>query len=214
MAHFNASMSPMSRPRGVLKIDIKGDVLIEEGAFRNNQRLMEFTTDLDNHAYKAVDGVLYTADGQTLIAFPTVRKGEIFNIPDTVTRIADFAFSGSNISHINIPESVKEIGEGAFENSNITAIDFPPSISCIPRRVCKDCAMLALVTLPPETASIGDLAFAATALTQVDVPHSVTHIGKNAFFNRNNDNLDINLNGFTGSTTGIAQLSFQINNNK
>ena len=39
------------------------------------------------------------------------------NIPDSVTSIGDFAFSGcDSLTSINIPNGVTNIGQGAFKN--------------------------------------------------------------------------------------------------
>ena len=46
-----------------------------------------------NADFKAADGVLFTADGTRLIAYPASREGSTYEIPEGVNRIDEMAFS-------------------------------------------------------------------------------------------------------------------------
>ncbi len=61
--------------------------------------------------YKIIDGVLYTADGKTLVCYPKQLEAENYTIPDGVETISEMAFaSNGNIKSVNIPESLVSIG--------------------------------------------------------------------------------------------------------
>lgn len=62
------------------------------------QKLENFVTE-NGGTYQAVDGVLYTANGTTLVAYPCSRNGE-YRIPAGVTKIERNAFYQTSLSKI------------------------------------------------------------------------------------------------------------------
>ena len=66
--------------------------------------------------YISADGVIYTRDRSTLVAFPAGRTG-IFPVPDGVTAIADGAFFGTCLSEVILPDSVTSVSENAFADT-------------------------------------------------------------------------------------------------
>lgn len=67
-----------------------------------------------NPNYKSIDGVLFSGDGKTLIAYPNAH-GNSYSIPDGVTSIEKFAFKSCDvIETLYIPQSMKRIGINAF----------------------------------------------------------------------------------------------------
>ena len=79
----------------------------------------------DNPAYSSVDGVVFTKDLKTLVAFPLGRTGS-YSIPDGTEKVGAKAFAGSRIEEIYIPDSVTEIGSEAFaECMSLNDISFP-----------------------------------------------------------------------------------------
>ncbi len=66
--------------------------------------------------YISADGVIYTRDRSTLIAFPAGRTG-IFTVPAGVTSIADGAFLCTHLSEVILPDSVISISENAFADT-------------------------------------------------------------------------------------------------
>lgn len=68
----------------------------------------------NNEKFKDFDGVLFSRDGQELIAYPNAYS-DSYNIPYGTRRINNFAFKDCcNLKKITIPDSVKEIGDNAF----------------------------------------------------------------------------------------------------
>lgn len=66
---------------------------------------------VNNNKYVSVDGVLYTADGKTLVLYPQNKAGDTFTVPDTVTKIARYAFKGNNnLVEIVIGANVSALG--------------------------------------------------------------------------------------------------------
>lgn len=90
---------------------------IQSGAFAGLSNLGWIEAGAANPAYVTVDGVLYTADGTVLLAFPAAWTGT-FQVPESVKSFAESAFDGTNLECIDarsctleqtgsIPETVK-----------------------------------------------------------------------------------------------------------
>ncbi len=76
--------------------------------------LEEFRVAEGNRHFKAVDGVLFSADGTTLLAYPIAKAGSQYRIPDGVTTINAWAFQGAaHLEHIIFPASVETVGPSA-----------------------------------------------------------------------------------------------------
>ena len=88
----------------------------------------------------------------------TLRK---ITIPNSVTTIESWAFTGCSLQTITIPESVTEIQDYTFDN----------------------CISLSTVTLPEGLTKIGKHAFSRSGLTQINFPSTLTTIGSYAFEN-------------------------------
>lgn len=70
--------------------------------------------DAENEAYCDIDGMLFTKDKSTLVAYPRGRQGE-YNIPEGVQKIGVLAFyKRRKLSSVTLPESLKEIEVHAF----------------------------------------------------------------------------------------------------
>ena len=130
--------------------------------------------------YKTIDGILYTADGKTLTAFPskydaagrleaagTAENGDtvyIFNIPEGTEYIGAFAFHEyylyEGTLQVVFPETLKEVGEGAFYGVDLNEL-----------------------VLPEGTEKIGEEAFYLADIRSRDLqlPDTITEIGKEAF---------------------------------
>lgn len=73
---------------------------IQSGAFAGLSNLGWIEADAANPAYVTVDGVLYTADGTVLLAFPAAWTGT-FQVPESVKSFAENAFDGTNLECID-----------------------------------------------------------------------------------------------------------------
>lgn len=102
----------------VEEIEIPANITnIQPGVFAGLSNLGWIEADAANPAYVTVDGVLYTADGTVLLAFPAAWTGT-FQVPESVKSFAESAFDGTNLECIDarsctleqagsIPEMVK-----------------------------------------------------------------------------------------------------------
>lgn len=69
----------------------------------------------DNQNYSAVDGVLFNKEKTALLCYPSCKKEDFYNVPDSVREIGPGAFyNNPYIEGIHIPHDVKRIDKYAF----------------------------------------------------------------------------------------------------
>ena len=103
----------------------------------------------DHPLYKTADGVLYTKDGKTLLAYPNRREEEHFDIPAGVERIGTFAFENDYLKTVSLPIGLKELNDYAFDGcSRLQAIALPLTVTRIGTDAFYRCVSLERVSLP------------------------------------------------------------------
>ncbi|MCQ2475200.1 MAG: leucine-rich repeat protein [Clostridia bacterium] len=140
-----SSLTSVTIPKNVYSIG--------ENAFANCSGIEEFAVDALNTDYKAINGMLYSADGKTLIQYPNGKKEEEITIPAGTETIGDFA-AGANtvVKKVIIPGGVKTISTYAF---------------------C-DCPALSDAVISGGVTSIGSMAFArCPSLKEISLPASL-----------------------------------------
>ena len=131
-------------------------------------------------------GVLYTADGKTLIAATDSFKATSYTVADGVETISPSAFySKTGLTTITLPASMKSIGDKAFYGcTGLTAITFPDGMSSLGVNAFDGCTKLATVGFGKSLTAVPAYAFnKCAALKTADLPASVTCIDDYAFYN-------------------------------
>ena len=168
------------------RVDSIGDF-----AFSGCTSLTAIAIAAENPYFCSLDGVLYSKDQKTIIAYPAGRPDAAFAIPEGVTKIGNSAFSGcTNLTEIFIPDGVTDIGDSAFsECTNLIEITIPNGVTSIGDYAFSGYDYTELVpmsltsiTLPDSLISIGECAFwNCTELESITIPDSVMIIGCDAF---------------------------------
>lgn len=77
----------------------------------------------DSPLFKSIDGVLFTADFKTLVCYPQGKGCDNYVVPDSVTNIAENAFSSfvspwtaDSCKRITLPKSINEITDTTFKH--------------------------------------------------------------------------------------------------
>ena len=107
-----------------------------------------------------------------------------FTIPDSVTYIGNFAFSGyKSLTSVTIPDSVTTIGRGAFYDCSLRSVTIPDSVTYIGDWAFYSCNGLTSVTIPDSVTDIGYEAFRdCSSMQNITIGSGVTAIGTNAFY--------------------------------
>lgn len=132
---------------------------IGSSIFSNCHKLGDISVAGGSTSYQVIGQAIYSKDGKTLVTCPTASS---ITIPDTVTRIADYAFYyNTNLQHIRIPESVTELGEGAFGNcSRLSDITIEGNgLTTVGSHCFRYDSSLLLVRLPASVNTLGAYAF-------------------------------------------------------
>jgi len=148
-----SGMTSLAIPESVVRID--------DDAFTGCTKLTQFSVTDGNAAFKANDGIVFSADGVTLVRFPSGRAGT-YAIPNDVEVIGEGAFYAGALTGVILPCSVRRISDGAFYGSS----------------------KLAEAVLGAGVLEIGECAFQNAGLKSVTLPTSITNIyqvGSGAF---------------------------------
>mgnify|MGYP004672338995 FL=1 len=103
----------------------------------------------DHPLYQAIDGVLFSKDGKTLLAYPGGRTDEHYDVPAGVEYIWPYAFGTDYLKTISLPIGLKTIGNGAFSDcGRLQSIAIPLTVTEIGDYAFWGCVSLELVSLP------------------------------------------------------------------
>lgn len=112
----------------------------------------------------------------TVIEYPQGNSASFYAIPDTVTSIADDAFSDVfNLTSVTIPGNVTVIGEEAFQDSGLTSITIPGSVTDIEGLAFDQCIRLASINVAggnPNYTSVGGVLFDKRQATLIQYPEA------------------------------------------
>lgn len=138
--------------------------------------------------------------------FQNVEINKII-IPDSITRIDDYAFDSSSIETIRLSQNLLKIGEGAFRRTNLVSVETPETVTYIgqyafegccymteavihgniphiERSTFSGCSQLNKITLPQSLISIKSRAFSdCESLKTINLPDNITEIKYNSFAN-------------------------------
>lgn len=168
--------------------DIEGDLELPSGlrsihpcAFESMRGVTGFVMEDGNEAYAVRDGVLYSADGGTLVCYPPAGP-ENAAVPEGVTVIGEKSFKTSRVTSVTFSSSVTQIGQEAFQNVHeLKEIKFSSGLQSIEKHAFDGCAALEQVCLPDTLTQIEDYAFSYCNLQTLYIPGSVETIGSCAF---------------------------------
>ncbi len=146
--------------RSLEKIDIPESVRkIDSGCFRGCSSLEEVVVAPRNRYFKSDKGIMYNKNKSEIICYPQKISDEVYEVPDSVRKIDDWAFSENKfLKEVIIPDSVEFIGEGAFfKCENLEKIVIPYSVDIIQDTAFRGCDNLKDVYFDAESKFFKDL---------------------------------------------------------
>ncbi|MBR6900306.1 MAG: leucine-rich repeat domain-containing protein [Bacteroidales bacterium] len=152
--------------------------------FYMSSSLEEINIDPANTAYCSADGVVYTADKETLLIYPAGKTTKFYTLDFPVKTIGSSAFThATHLQTVAIPKGVTTIRDAAFYScTSLQKVSFPESITEIETSAFGHCESLESIILPPNITEIPTvLFFQCTSLRSVTIPAGVTNIGMTPF---------------------------------
>ena len=157
---------------------------IDSSAFTECSGLTAYTVAPENQNYKSVDGVLFTKDGKTLLDYPAAKPGSFYAVPEGVTELANYAFSGcGQLTDLTLPEGLTTVDDEAFSYcSGLTSLCLPHGVTTLGGAAFRGCAALEQIDLSDTLERMGNFMFDyCTSLRSVTLPASLTSIGHYTF---------------------------------
>ncbi len=124
-------LSSVNIPASVEEIDIY--------ALLKSHDLKSVNVDPANPYFTSKDGILFSADGTSLLLYPCSREGRSYSIPSGVTSVGEMAF---------------------FTNENLERITVPEGVTILKDNSISSCGSLRFLYLPLSLKTINDYALA------------------------------------------------------
>lgn len=147
---------------GLASVEIGAGVTsISAAAFEGCVGLVAITVAQENAQYCSDKNIVYTKDKKTLVFVPKNIAGAFSSIPESVTKIGDYAFEGcTGLTAITIPASVTAIKSSAFSGcTGLSAITLPDSVESLDWGTFAGCTNLTSLTIGSGLTSLGYDAF-------------------------------------------------------
>lgn len=148
--------------------------------FSNSTSLAEINVEAGNAAYCSEEGVVYTADKETLCIYPAAKTTKQFTPCAGVKTIGESAFSDAvNLESVTLPEGVTTIGTSAFIRCKaLLHVNFAESVTTMDVGAFANCESLESIMLPPHLTEIPTSLFhRCYSLRSVTIPADVSSIG-------------------------------------
>ena len=143
------------------------------------ETLNSIVVDSNNRFFSSENGVLFSKDKSELLCYPSGKKEESYNVPNSVVSIGPSAFSYSKLSKINLPNTVEKISDGAFSGCyGLSSIILPNSVTSIGRYAFNGCIKLQSICIPEKVKSLESGTFSScSALEEVFLPEGLVSLG-------------------------------------
>jgi len=181
---------------------------VGKSVFAYTKKLAAINVAEGNVNYTSVDGILYSADGTELVAYPSGKVDYLELNGTEVTYIEEGAFAGAeNLLYVLVNEHITTIEQSTFEDcKGLMAVMLGENIDKIKAKAFKNCRSLTAIVIPNATTVIGKEAFKGCKLVEAAiVGKGVKDIQDEAFSGCSK----MSIFGFLG-TTDPGQLSSDV----
>lgn len=145
-----------------------------------------------NAAFSVEDGVLYSADGATLVSYPAGKDAASYTLPESVKKISDFAFAyAKELTTVDV-SGVESIGDYTFSScAKLENVELGDKLTFIGAGTFQKCTALKSIVIPEGITALGyknssDVEcgasfYGCTALTTVSLPSTIKNIYLRSF---------------------------------
>lgn len=142
--------------------------------------MQKVTVHPENPYFQVKDNVLFA--GNRLVYYPAGRSDTSYTVPQSVTEIGEYAFSGAGrLTKIKLPARLKSIGSFAFEKTGLEEIEFPLNIH-LGTCAFQECSKLQKAILPNRLNYSNFIFKNCKSLKTVIVPNTATAIYADSFY--------------------------------
>ncbi|MBR3314090.1 MAG: leucine-rich repeat protein [Atopobiaceae bacterium] len=173
---------------GVRRITLPATVTIANATpFKGASKLEAFELGMGDGKASTIsvnDGVLFSASGETLLAYPNAH-GTRYEVPKATKNLGYGAFAGTDVEAVSMPEGLRNIGAAAFfACRNLTEITLPQSLEYIGpvaygtgdyQLYTDNLSHVESIHLGPNVSYVGDQAFCGVSTELIDVDPANTH---------------------------------------
>jgi hypothetical protein len=104
-------------------------------------------------------------------------------LPETITKIGDYAFANSSLESITLSNNLEHIGHQAFRETRLQTFDMPDSVTYVGHGLFEHCFDLTQVTLSNNLTEISASMFwFCENLESVSLPSNIERIRSQAFY--------------------------------
>ena len=161
----------------ITKIHIPASVKEMNGTCFANCNLQAYEVADNNPYFTVIDGVIYSKDLTTLVAFPSAYPHKHFSVPKGTKVIGYGAFMDSRIETIHLPDGLKVIETWAFQGSKIKSFEMPDSVTKIDELLFRFCTELEHLKLSKSLTELpAQLISSCSKLKVLDIPASVKKV--------------------------------------
>lgn len=181
------------------------------GFLAGNELIKEIAVSEENQNFVSMDGVVYTKDLKTLVAYPCGSGRKTYKVPEGTERLGARAFMGSDIEEIILPESLMEIDDSCFYFcQKLRELIIPDSVTKLGSSALAYCCSLSNLHLSSALQAIERQTFSGcTSLKFLEVPGSVKTIDASAIVWNEKGFEEIVLHeGVEGITTDHGKTSY------
>ena len=146
------NLTSLKIPSSVTNVGEDAIIALYGSTFHNCKKLTNIYVDEGNSVYSSENGILFSKDKSALVAYPSATGA--YTIPNSVTSIENFAFSGADLESVTIPNSVTSIGKYAFNGTDLESVTIPNSVTSIGgsafNGTSSNFTLISLATTPPS----------------------------------------------------------------
>lgn len=163
--------------KAITYVRIPASVKVIDGSCFADCDISAFELDKNNPYYSIVEGVIFSKDLSTLVAFPSAFPNKHYVIPETTRIIGFAAFMNAHIDSIDLPKGLKTIGECSFQGSGISSILMPDNVASVGKQAFSFCLNLEQVRISKKLVVLPEQMFSiCPKLKDLEVPSSVKSI--------------------------------------
>ena len=158
-----------------------GVTALNGSAFVGTTSMQNFSVQINNTAFTAVNGVLLNYTASTVVAYPAGRTGNE-TLPVTIRTIGAYAFAYTKRTEIAL-DGVQSIGAYAFTCAALEALTIPDSVTSMGASAFEFNFYLREVSLGAGLTSLPRGVFGyAFMLNSIEIPEGITEIGAASFY--------------------------------